>query len=264
MAIQHIGSHQIEMVTPGELSAQLHQHHESTFGRILRERYRGIKLLKIPRIVGIAPSAAPFTLYPQQSASPAGPDSGYLWHLRRITVASGLANDPARYVLYGGSDSTATPGQLIDAGPQDQIVSQASPVNNVPVGATGVASFNNNAFGVNVTVATGTATFSGNTTVNGVNTGATTGTFFVPAGGTITTNYSAGAPVYTTAGVNAFTQTIVSGLAVGQAYYPATKGLWLWPGETLYAIISNPTANTQYSLSGIAIEVPFEMQGKIL
>lgn len=260
MAKQFIGSHQIEMVTPGELSAQLHQHHESTFGRLLRERYRGIKLLKIPRIVGIAPSAAAFTLYPQQSASPAGPDSGYLWHLRRITVASGLANDPARYVLYGGSDSTATPGQLIDAGPQDQVVSQAAAVNNLVLNASPSTSFNNNSFGVNATVTGGTVSAI---SVNGVATGQTSGTFFVPAGGTIQITYTV-APGLTTAGVNAFTQTIVSGLPVGQAYYPATKGLWLWPGETLYAVINNPTANTQYTLSGIAIEVAFEMQGKIL
>lgn len=52
-------------------------------------------------------------------------------------------------------------------------------------------------------------------------------------------------------------------LAVGKAYYPGTRGLFLWPGEQLYASLVS-VANATYRISGIAIEVPAEMAGKIL
>lgn len=52
-------------------------------------------------------------------------------------------------------------------------------------------------------------------------------------------------------------------LLVGKAYYPGTRGLFLWPGEQLYASVTSVAANT-YRISGIAIEVPAEMAGKIL
>ena len=52
-------------------------------------------------------------------------------------------------------------------------------------------------------------------------------------------------------------------LKVGQAYYPGTLGLFLWPGEQLYVSITS-VANNSYWLTGIAVEVPAEMAGKIL
>jgi hypothetical protein len=52
-------------------------------------------------------------------------------------------------------------------------------------------------------------------------------------------------------------------LKVGQAYYPGTRGLFLWPGEQLYASVVS-VANNSYRLSGIGIEVPAEMAGKLL
>jgi hypothetical protein len=55
-----------------------------------------------------------------------------------------------------------------------------------------------------------------------------------------------------------------TGLPVNKAYYPSNRALWLWPGEELYANISTATAGNMYSLTGIAIEAPFEMQGKLL
>jgi hypothetical protein len=52
-------------------------------------------------------------------------------------------------------------------------------------------------------------------------------------------------------------------LKVGQAYYPGTRGLFLWPGEQLYVSLTSVASNT-YRLTGVAIEVPAEMAGKIL
>lgn len=52
-------------------------------------------------------------------------------------------------------------------------------------------------------------------------------------------------------------------LKVGQAYYPGTRGLFLWPGDQLYASLTS-VANNTYRLTGVAIEVPAEMAGKIL
>ena len=52
-------------------------------------------------------------------------------------------------------------------------------------------------------------------------------------------------------------------LKVGQAYYPGTRGLFLWPGEQLYVSLTS-VANNTYRITGVAIEVPAEMAGKIL
>jgi hypothetical protein len=56
-----------------------------------------------------------------------------------------------------------------------------------------------------------------------------------------------------------------TGLKVNQAYYPGNnKGLLVWPDEQLYAVVAGATVNTQYTLLGVAVETPIEMQGKIV
>lgn len=52
-------------------------------------------------------------------------------------------------------------------------------------------------------------------------------------------------------------------LKVGQAYYPGNRGLVLWPGEFLYASFASVATNT-YRLMGLAVEVPAEMQAKLM
>lgn len=52
-------------------------------------------------------------------------------------------------------------------------------------------------------------------------------------------------------------------LKVGAAYYPGTRGLFLFPGEQLYANLTSVSGNV-YRLMGLATEVPSEMVGKIL
>jgi hypothetical protein len=69
-------------------------------------------------------------------------------------------------------------------------------VNQIPLAATGVASYNNNAFGVNQTITGGTVTAIA---INGVTTGLTSGVFYVPAGGTVTVTYSVAPTTFTTA-----------------------------------------------------------------
>lgn len=71
-------------------------------------------------------------------------------------------------------------------------------VNNIPLAATGVASYNNNSTGVNLTVGGGTVT---QIAINGTNTNLTSGTFFVPAGGTVTVTYTVPPTTFTTAGI---------------------------------------------------------------
>ena len=88
---------------------------------------RGEKLMRIPVVYGTAPAAA-FTLAAQASQAQPGPESGYLWRIQKVIVASSLIADTAKYVLYYGSDSTqiaqthlidvqiggATPGQNVN------------------------------------------------------------------------------------------------------------------------------------------------------
>jgi hypothetical protein len=52
-------------------------------------------------------------------------------------------------------------------------------------------------------------------------------------------------------------------LLIGKAYYPGSRGLYLWPGEQLYASAVTVAGNT-YRIAGMAIEVPAEMAGKLL
>jgi hypothetical protein len=55
-----------------------------------------------------------------------------------------------------------------------------------------------------------------------------------------------------------------AGQPVGQGYYPATKSLWLQPGEQIYAQVLGATIGNIYVLDGEAIRCPAEMKGKIL
>lgn len=78
------------------------------------------------------------------------------------------------------------------------VPSVAPAVNQIPLAANAVAAYNNNSAGVNQTISGGTVTAIA---INGTTTGATSGTFFVPAGGTVTVTYSVAPTTYTTAGI---------------------------------------------------------------
>jgi hypothetical protein len=55
-----------------------------------------------------------------------------------------------------------------------------------------------------------------------------------------------------------------AGQPVGVGYYPATKSVFLQPGEQIYAQVLGATVGNVYVMSGEAIRVPAEMKGKIL
>jgi hypothetical protein len=56
---------------------------------------------------------------------------------------------------------------------------------------------------------------------------------------------------------------IDNGLVVGKAYYPGSRGVYLLPGEFIYASLVSVNGN-QYAMTGQAVEVAAEMIGKIL
>jgi len=63
------------------------------------------------------------------------------------------------------------------------------------------------------------------------------------------------------AGPNALLDDL--GVTLNKAYYPANKAAWLFGGEQIYAVITGATVGAVYTLNGIAIEVPWEMQAKL-
>ena len=79
-----------------------------------------------------------------------------------------------------------------------QPVTTTPAVNAIALPASATPAYNNNSVGVNVTVAGGTVSAIA---INGTTTGATSGTFFVPAGGTITVTYTVAPTTFTTAGI---------------------------------------------------------------
>lgn len=60
---------------------------------------------------------------------------------------------------------------------------------------------------------------------------------------------------------------IIGGATPGQnvnvAFRPGNKAEWLFPGEQIYAGITGATTGNSYVMTGIAVEVPAEMVGKI-
>jgi hypothetical protein len=59
------------------------------------------------------------------------------------------------------------------------------------------------------------------------------------------------------------THLIDNTLKIGQAYFPGNRGVFLFAGEFIYANAPVVVANTQYAMTGMALEVPAEMVGKL-
>lgn len=115
---------QIDAVTSGELKEAMGHH----FDEFLRERYRGIKIMKSP-IARVSATAAAFTLSQNPNdGAPLGPEQGYIWRVQRVLVASSAITDVAKYVLYAGSDTDTGPVHLLDA-----VIGGATPGLNVNV-----------------------------------------------------------------------------------------------------------------------------------
>ena len=117
MTKQNIGGQQLDLLTAGELSAELHKHLTGAFHHEMQiERLRGFKLIKLP-IIKVTAAGAAFTLANNPPSAPCGPESGYIWMVPRLLITSsgGGADTAVVSGLYVASDSTnPTQSGLID------------------------------------------------------------------------------------------------------------------------------------------------------
>jgi hypothetical protein len=298
--LQQIGGHRVDLLTAGELNAALHRHLPVNLAEKMEiEKVRGMKLLKLPLVSSVATSASFILSNSPTEGNPAGPDSGYLWRLWRLTVASSAIPDTAQYQLYAGSDLNTLPKNLIDAGPVSSTTGNGATVSNAgsatdPSANTVITQIAAGSFTGNTKY-----TVTGLTYLDGTVTAADDDNMRIVAnGGTlalISTGFGGGpypfGPIYFTtaasptalqvearvaaSGASAVyhasidatptqTTTGTQGLQVNQVYYPASHGIYLWSGEQIYVNIIGATVGNSYTLSGVAVEVPVEMQGKIL
>lgn len=241
---------EIDVVTPDDMYKTMGH----SFSDHLRDRWRTIKLMKLPQSRGIASSATlnlgQLTGWADGGGASSGPEQGFIWMLRRVIVTSNSPNDAARYTLYSGSDTS-----LQDSGHLLEGFSTGVPAVVTPgVPASGIAVQNPYPYPVQVVITGGTITA---VVVNGVTVGTAPGTYFVPAYGSISTTNSV-SPTW------AWTTTIYQGNPVGVGYYPGTDATWLFNGEQVYAQVQGCTVGNQYVMSGIAVEVASERIGALV
>jgi hypothetical protein len=219
-----------------------------------QERWRGVKIMRLPTSYATAPNTNPLTLPPASSGfGTLGPESGFVWRLGRVTVMS------------SGSDNA---GFVTPASSQPAVPASTTPIQNP------------NPFPARVVISAGTVTA---VAVNGVTVGTGDGTYIVPTGGSIAVTYSvaptwvwsyagvgtvlspgAGYGLYTTSDETAQNRNAIDvSLQVGQSYTPGSRGVFLMPSEGLVAVISAPVTGNIYTMTGQFISVPAEMQGKI-
>lgn len=163
-------------------------------------------------------------------------------------------------------------------------------VNAIPLAASGVASYNNNSTGVNLTISGGTVTAIA---INGTTTGLTSGTFFVPAGGTVTVTYTVAPTTFTTAGLPVTNPVIAEfyagdspdaagiagqplgtpfpdnfgpggnpGITVPNAFTLSRRVIWVNHTETIYALVYGALTGQQFVLVANIEDYPVDaMQG---
>jgi hypothetical protein len=228
---------------------------DKKFAELTREQLRGVKLMRVPTLSTVAGSTTQIQI-PQSSSGYglAGPESGFLWRIGRVTVVSNGADNAS-----WGLPATSSPA----------------------VPATGVAQQNTNPYPVKVVINANGATIT-NVTVNGLTVGTGAGTYIVPAAGTISIAYTVATPTWVWSaaqaqanvgtGVALYTtsdespqqrNTIDTTLQCGQGYYPSSRGVFLMPSEGLLAVISAPVQGNTYTLTGQVWAVPAEMMGKL-
>jgi hypothetical protein len=134
-------------------------------------------------------------------------------------MANRYAIAPAVVQLASGASVDVVPGSLWPSAGAVVTAAPALFATAMTLAATGVASANPNPVARSITITGGTVT---QIAVNGANTGQTSGTFTVPAGGSITVTYSV-APTFTdadpvpTAGAYPFVNSTLAGYL---AVYP--------------------------------------------
>lgn len=75
---------------------------------LIRDWYRGIKVMRIP-LVRVVATGALTTIAPLLPGAQAGPESGFIWRVFRVTISSSGA-DVGAITLYIGSDPANTDG----------------------------------------------------------------------------------------------------------------------------------------------------------
>lgn len=90
----------VDMVTAPEINEVM----SNRFDSYLRDRFRGVKLLKMP-IVIVQATGTTTTITAVNPGQNLGPDSGFIWRIGRVTVSSSGA-DTGAITLYSGSDPT--------------------------------------------------------------------------------------------------------------------------------------------------------------
>lgn len=242
----HSNLGEFDTLTQEELQSSL-WHHET---RVEQVRLAGMKVIRFPPVYANG-NGGTLALNGFGSGGGAGPDLGFIWEVQRVTVASSSLTDQADYGIYIGSDATYGPQHLIDLG----VAYITMPIVTPAVPATTVAAQNPNNFPVQVVISGGAVTI---VSVNGVQVLAGDGTAYVPAFGTIVLTYSV-APTWVWTGIG-----INNGLNVNNAWFPSKHSAWVFGGEQVYTQVYNSIAANTYMMSGVALEVPAEMQGKIM
>jgi len=262
-----------------------------------QERWRGVKIMRLPTAYATATVTGPLTLPPAAGGfGTLGPESGFVWRLGRVTIASSGTDQAGAIREPGAQQSIALPAVIVTTPTAGQVLATAT----VPIAGTytvnydvllggtlGAQDRNNVQLEVN-----GVAVPTGNTSNNGINSGTLYGQtpqqITVPAGATVTLNaigagtaastYSAGGSItpdsqavtvgagvalYTTSDETQQARNLIdSSLQVGVSYTPGSRGVFLMPAEGLVAVVQATAGNT-YTMSGQFISVPAEMQGKI-
>jgi hypothetical protein len=135
-------------------------------------------------------------------------------------VANKYAMSPAVVQLASGASVFVDAGSLWPSAGAVVTGAPALFAAAISLAASGVAALNPNPVAVSVTVSGGTVT---GISISGVSTGQTSGTFTIPAGGSITVTYSVAPTTFTTADIApaAGTYPFVNGVLAGYlAAYP--------------------------------------------
>ncbi len=93
----------MDLLTKDEVSDVMGHH----IDRALRDKYRTIKLMKLPQLRVTATAATQNLAQGNQPGDygvPCGPESGFIWMLRRVIITSNVSSDAAKYILFSGSD----------------------------------------------------------------------------------------------------------------------------------------------------------------
>jgi hypothetical protein len=88
----------IDLLTREELAAELHKGVDDH----VREWIRGIEIQRFPSVT-VTATAATQNISTSNDMTPAGPEQGDVWMIRRVIVKSFTLADAAKYILFRGS-----------------------------------------------------------------------------------------------------------------------------------------------------------------